>query len=361
MMKVDSTANSSMEFQILKGAVENTNEAFVTIDHKSTVVFFNKAAEDMFGFTRDEMIGQDLGMLLTPMCQEGHQIAVERYIETRKPTLIGHETELTVARKNGETFPASISFSVADVSGKLFFTGIIRDLTETKALQDKIIQSERLAALGQTVAEITHEIKNPLMLIGGFARRLQKKVEDEEDQAKLKIITEEVERLEKLLSELKDLYRSRQLNIEKINISTLLREVVSLSVPKVKGDGVEIIFDSDEEELFVEADKEKLKQVLLNLIKNSLEALPNGGTITVSIKDLKDKVEVLVADTGEGIPQKIQEKIFSPFFTTKDHGTGLGLCITKRIIEDHPGSSFCLESKEGDGTEVTIGLCRCRP
>lgn len=92
-----------------------------------------------------------------------------------------------------------------------------------------------------------------------------------------------------------------------------------------------------------------------------MEALPNGGTISISTRGMDDRVEILVADTGEGIPKEIQERVFSPFFTTKKHGTGLGLCISKRIIDDHAGSSFALESKEGEGTGVTIGLCRRNP
>ena len=121
---------------------------------------------------------------------------MNRFVETRKPVLIGHESELKVPKKDGTTFPASISFSVSEVDGELYFTGIIRDLTEKKVLENQVIQSERLAALGQAVAEISHEIKNPLIMIGGFARQLQKKVSDEKDSTKLQIITEEVERLQ---------------------------------------------------------------------------------------------------------------------------------------------------------------------
>lgn len=363
MTKDDDTAGGSgtMEFEVLKGAVENTNEAFVTIDHESTVILFNKAAERMFGYTRDEVIGRDLGMMLTPMCQDSHQQAVTRYTKTRQATLIGHESELSVTRKNGEIFPASVSFSVAEVDGKLFFTGIIRDLTETKILQAKLIQSERLAALGQAVAEIIHEIKNPLIMIGGFARQLLKKATDAKGRAKLKIITAEIERLENLLTGLKDFYRSRQLNLEQIDVSKLLREVVSLTLPKAKDGNIDIALEHRNNDLFIEGDRGKLKQVLLNLVKNSMEALPNGGTISISAKGMDDKVEILIADTGEGIPKEIRERVFAPFFTTKKHGTGLGLCISKRIIDDHAGSSFALESREGEGTEITISLCRCKP
>jgi len=161
------------ELVILKQAVENTNEAFVTIDRHHRVYVFNHAAERIFGYRRQEVVGHDLGVIMSPACSRNHRGAVQRYVESRIPSRIGHETEITATRKNGETFPASISFSVTQVEGELFFTAIIRDLTETKALQDQVAVSERLAALGKLVAEISHEIKNPLLIIGGLAQQLQ--------------------------------------------------------------------------------------------------------------------------------------------------------------------------------------------
>ena len=131
------------ELTILQGAVQNTNEAFVTIDQDHTVIFFNQAAEKIFGYRREEVIGQNLNSILTPRCSQDHQKAVERYIKTKKPVLIGHETEFIAARKGGEAFPASISFSVSEVEGKLYFTALIRDVTETKTLQEQLLQSER--------------------------------------------------------------------------------------------------------------------------------------------------------------------------------------------------------------------------
>ena len=170
--------NQNQEMVILKNAVENTNEAFVTIDENHKVLFFNKAAEKIFGYTRKEVIGRDLNVIMSPGCSRNHREAVTRYVKTRIPGRIGHETEMSATRKNGDIFPASISFSVTEVSSKLFFTGIVRDMTETRALQEQIMHSERLAALGQLAAEITHEIKNPLMLIGGFAQQLSRVIDD---------------------------------------------------------------------------------------------------------------------------------------------------------------------------------------
>lgn len=356
-MAEETAADIQKQFLILRNAVENTNEAFVTIDQNSTVVFFNKAAEVMFGYSREEVLGRELGKILTPMCRTRHELAVARYVRTSEPTLLGHETELVVARKNGETFPASISFSQADIDGNLYFTGLIRDLSGTRSLEKQLVQNERLAALGQTVAEINHEIKNPLIMIGGFARQLLKKNTDEQDQAKLAIIVEEVTRLEHLLSGLKDLYRPPQLNLEQVSVNELLGEVVDLARAYSGGKGVEIILAAADD-VVIEVDREKIEQVLLNLVKNGIEATPPGGKIVISTRVGEKRIEVEVTDTGEGIPEEIKKRIFLPFFTTKKQGTGLGLCISKRIIEDHPGSSFKLDSEEGKGTVATIGFRR---
>ena len=356
-MAEETAAETQKKFIILKNAVENTNEAFVTIDENSTVIFFNKAAERMFGYDRAEVLGHDLGVILTPMCRDGHDLAVARYVRTGEATLIGHETELTVVRKNGETFPAAISFSVADIEGQLYFTGLVRDLSDTKNLEDRLAQNERLAALGQTVAEINHEIKNPLIMIGGFARQLLKKATAEKDRAKLTIIVDEVTRLERLLDGLKELYKTPQLNLAVISLNELLEEVVGLarSYSGAKGIGIHFAPSAD---AVVEVDREKIKQVLLNLMKNGIEATPPGGKVVVGTRVQEKLVEIDVTDTGEGIPEEIKKRIFLPFFTTKEQGTGLGLSISKRIIEDHPGGSFQLDSAEGKGTVATIGFRR---
>ncbi|HEX9714411.1 MAG TPA: ATP-binding protein [Desulfurivibrionaceae bacterium] len=356
-MAEETAAETQKKFIILKNAVENTNEAFVTIDEASTVIFFNKAAEKMFGYDRAEVLGHDLGVILTPMCRDGHDLAVARYVRTGEATLIGHETELTVVRKNGETFPAAISFSVADIEGQLYFTGLVRDLSDTKNLEDRLAQNERLAALGQTVAEINHEIKNPLIMIGGFARQLLKKATAEKDRAKLTIIVDEVTRLERLLDGLKELYKTPQLNLAVISLNELLEEVVGLARSYSGGKGIGIHF-APSADVVVEVDREKIKQVLLNLMKNGIEATPPGGKVVVSTRVQEKLVEIDVTDTGEGIPEEIKKRIFLPFFTTKEQGTGLGLSISKRIIEDHPGGSFQLDSAEGKGTVATIGFRR---
>jgi len=341
---------------ILKHAVESTVEGFVTIDEHHQVVFFNKAAENIFGYTRDEVVGKDLNAIMSPSCSENHRESVARYVKTRIPSRIGHETEMLATRKSGETFPVLISFSVTEVNGKLFFTGIVRDLTETKKLQKQIIRSERLAALGQSIAEITHEIKNPLMLIGGFAQQLSRTIKDEKGHQKLHIIIQEVERLERLLAELREFYVPPSIASERIDIEDLQEETLSMVRKECSENNVKIELQVDKAARFVEGDRNKLKQVLLNLIKNSVDAMEQGGTLSITARPAGENVEITIVDEGCGIPEAEKEKIFSPFYTTKSHGTGLGLSISKRIIEEHKGGSLHVESEEGKGTTFTITL-----
>ncbi len=358
----DNAHKEPRELGILKGAVENTNEAFVTIDEDHTVIFFNKAAEAMFGYSRQEVIGRDLGIILGPRCRENHRQAVARFLKTRNPRLIGHESEFIANRKNGETFPALISFSVAEIEGRLFFTGIVRDVTETKALQERIARSERLAGLGQVVAEITHEIKNPLVMIGGFARQLMGTARDDETLTKLNLIAEEVQRLESLLGELRDLYARRDLVIGKLDVNDLLREIYSLASDDCQAKDIRVNLDTQTGPAFVQGDRSRLKQVFLNLVKNGIEAMAKGGNLSIQSTLFEDKVEIAISDNGPGISEALKEKLFTPFFTTKKQGTGLGLCLSKRIIEDHPEGSITLTSQEKKGTvvRITLGLANCK-
>ncbi|MEJ2032280.1 MAG: PAS domain S-box protein [Deltaproteobacteria bacterium] len=343
------------ELTILQGAVENANDAFITIDEEHRVLFFNRAAEKMFGYSRQEVLGSDLCLLLAPENHESHPRAVQRYLTTKEPRLIGNETELTAVHRDGKIFPASISFSVSEIDHRTFFTALIRDLTETRELQRQVAQAERLALLGKVVAEITHEIKNPLVMIGGWARRLRRTVREEEARRRLADMIGEVERLEHLLAELRNLYVPRKQVAETIDARELLREAFRLVKADCEERGIAIELVAQGPRPLIMGDREKLLQVLLNLIKNSMEALaPAGGSMLLKITVREAFVDLVVADSGPGIPAELRDKIFTPFFTTKHHGTGIGLSVCKRIIQDHPGSSMILESTEDKGTVVTL-------
>jgi PAS domain S-box-containing protein len=341
------------EVALLQSAVENTNDAFVTIDENHQVHLFNKAAERLFGYSRDEVVGGDLEIIMTPSCSREHRQAVERYVKTRAARRIGSHTEIIATRKNGDSFPADISFSVSELNGKMYFTAILRDLTETKALQEQAARAERLAALGKVVAEITHEIKNPLMMIGGFARQLVGSVQDPKVLEKLKIISQEVGRLENLLQELREYYLPRSLNLEEVDLNVMLHEVHTLVQDDCKRKGIRVDLETEDLPGVVRADPAKLKQVMLNLVTNAIQAMEDGGLLTLRTRVDGDHVEITIADNGCGICADHKDKVFSTFFTTKKQGTGLGLSISKEIVEEHQGT-LTFESEEDQGTVFTL-------
>ncbi len=343
-------------FRILREAVENTNEAFVTIDENHTILFFNKAAERIFGYSREEVIGKDLDTILSPTCRKDHRLAVSRYLATRQPLLIGHETEMQAARKNGEVFPLSISFSVAEIDGRCYFTGIIADLTDTKALREQVSKAERLAALGQIVAEITHDMKGPLLVIGAYARQVLRAMADEKIIPKLKTVISEVERMERLLAEVNEYYLPRKMNVVRFDMNALLEEVCTETRQASEGQALQIECRIDPQPALVEGDKDKWKQAVMNVVKNGIEAMGAGGKIIMKSAQRNGRIHVEIADTGRGIAEENLGRIFTPFFTTKTGGTGLGLPICKRIVEEHPGSSIDLTSEEGKGTVVKLAL-----
>ena len=343
------------EILILRSAVESTNEGFITIDQDHTVVFYNKGAEKIFGYRAEEVLGRDLDLILTPDCAPDHYEAVKRYLETKRPKKIGHIAELIATRRSGEKFPVNISFSTFELEGRIYFTAIITDLTEIKELQERAKRMERLALLGRVVAEIAHEIKNPLMMIGGFANQVLRNIKEEKNKKKLGIIIDEVERLENLLARLKEYYSPPPSVSDRINISKIIKDISSLIKGELEDREIILRVDIPEHELYIKGNEEKLRQVIINIMRNGIEAMENGGELHLSLQKKGDLVEIRITDTGRGIPENIQDKIFLPFFTTKSGGSGLGLGISKKIVEDHNGS-LSFKTKEGEGTTFIIRL-----
>lgn len=352
----DHTGGEDKQHLLLKHAVENTNDAFVTIDANHKVLFFNKAAEKIFGYSRDEVLEHDLDVIMAPDCSRNHREAVARYIKTKVPGRIGHESEIMAKRKNGDTFPAAISFSVTELAGKYYFTAIVRDLTETRALQAQIMKTERLAVLGQFVAEVSHEIKNPLMMIGGFAQQLGRATKNPKSRKKLHIMGEEIRRLEKLLADLREFYLPKTPASHAVDLKHLLEGIISLVKEDCEAKNIPIRLNVEDGARMVIGDRDRLNQVFLNLIKNAMDAMAQGGMLFLTSRNSENRIDVTVRDEGCGISEEEREKIFSPFYTTKRDGTGLGLCISKRIIEEHEGGRFSLESEKGKGSAFTISL-----
>ncbi|MBI1919769.1 MAG: GAF domain-containing protein [Geobacter sp.] len=226
--------------------------------------------------------------------------------------------------------------------------------------RDRLLQGEKLAMLGEMAASIAHELKNPLVSIGGFARRLGKKTAQGSAEWKYAdIITREVERLEQMLTDILIFSRKKVVSSAKCDVAEIIEEALAILSDQVQKSGVAIGKDIPAERMFVKGDSKQLKQVFLNLIANSLQAMPGGGRLGISLEqgtlDDAPAISVRLADTGGGIQLELLNRIFDPFFTTKDHGTGLGLPIVQAIVSNH-GGKLRINNQPGVGVEFTVLL-----
>jgi signal transduction histidine kinase/type II secretory pathway pseudopilin PulG len=222
--------------------------------------------------------------------------------------------------------------------------------------QERLLRSERFAAVGEAAAYVSHEIKNPLMVIGGLASQVERRLPDDPAaQEKMRIIQNEVRRLESFLGELRDFLRPAQPSKQQIDLNQVIQEVKALMGDAIKEKGVSLVDRLDPNLPLIQADPNQLKQVLLNLVTNALEATEDQGTILVSSGAKDAQVWFAVQDTGKGMAEAVQEKIFHPFYTTKDKGTGLGLAVINKIITDHHGT-ITVDSVAGSGSTFTVRL-----
>ena len=232
-----------------------------------------------------------------------------------------------------------------------------RDKTGRELLgaQEKLIRSARFAAIGEAAARLSHEIKNPLMLMGGFANQVRRHLPQEgADAEKLGIIESEAKRLEALLNEVRDFTRPAPPQIEPHDLGETLAESLALMAGAMESRGIAVVTDVSPALGAVPHDASRIKQVLLNLFKNAGEAMDGGGTLTVTAAPVGDRVRLSVTDTGGGIPEAMRARVFDPFCTTKESGTGLGLTVCQRIVEDHHGDIRFATSEKG--TTFTIEL-----
>lgn len=283
---------------------------------------------------------------------------LEQAVETGNVAKVEHEHKNQVGEK---IYFEVNAYPLKDNNGRVGrVIHLSRDVTHRKlaeeALKERVLRSEHLAAMGQLVAEISHEIKNPLMMIGGFARQLFKPVDEETKNQKLTIITEQVERLEKLLAGLREFYLQKPPAIQSFNVIKALEKVLSLVKNECAKKNIHTSLTMTDKELVVNWDPDKLEQVLLNIIMNSIESMDNGGNLSIRAGLSGEKVDITIEDNGSGISKEHMDKVFECLYTTKTYGTGLGLCISKKYIDEHDGSVLAIESEEDKGTKTIISL-----
>jgi PAS domain S-box-containing protein len=347
--------------QELNNIFESISDLMYINGSDYTIKKINRAVAEKIGKPQEEIIGRKCYEIFHGMDGPWELCPHHKTIATNKP-FVGEVDDPNL----GGTFLISSS-PLFDKHGALTGTvHIARDVSEIKKLKEKFISIERMAALGEMAAKVAHEIRNPLLSIGGFARRLEKRL-DTDLREHAKIIVDEVRRLEGILNNTLSFVKSTMTERREVTAADLINDIATLLEPAVNERGNVLKREVDHTvQLMINYDR--VKEAILNLISNANHATENG-TISVrvyresifSVPDLlghraeEQEAIVEIQDTGYGIKEEDLGRIFDPFFTTRPTGTGLGLSITKRIIEEH-GGRIEVESKVGSGTTFRINL-----
>jgi PAS domain S-box-containing protein len=373
-ISMDITERKQMEEQEIAGReraeswfqslIDTTQDAVVSIDRESRIGLFNPAAQRIFGYSRAEVRGQKIGTLMVEPHASEHDGYIARYEWTGERHAIGRIRTVAALRKSGEVFPAEVSLTrvAGDGSDDVRYVAFIRDISEKARLQEQAIESERLAAIGAIAATLAHEIGNPLngmyLTIQLLERRLARygDVLEESVSTTLRALAKEITRLNQLLVEFRSLSRREKYSFRPTALAAVVAEVLEIEASYYTALGVHVeqIFPQDLPSVM--ADGEKLQQAVLNLCKNAVEAMPNGGTITLRGRNFGEQVVLEVMDTGLGIPDEVD--IFEPFATTKTWGSGLGLVIVRQIVAAH-GGTIKYTSERGKGTAFRLTLPAC--
>jgi len=330
----------------------------ITMDADGEIITFNRKAEEIL----DTPAGQALGSTPTEIWGQSNSVTrlLAESLSKRSPI---SDQEIQWPGKTGEDRILELNTAlVQEENGRVIgLLALFHDLTEKKALEVKVRRADRLAAMGTLAAGLAHEIKNPLTAVRAFVQMLPEKHDKEVFREKFdRIVPRELDRVNELLENLLDLVRTPKLKIAPLNITECVDYVLETLEPEIQSRSIIVKRFADDEGLQVHADNSYLNRALYNIALNAVQAMPDGGTLTVEttanpVPGKKHLADIRISDTGTGIPQEHTKDIFNPFFTSKEKGTGLGLAITNKIIEDQ-GGTILVESERGEGTTFTVTL-----
>ena len=355
----------------LDGILQATVDGVVVSDSHGIIEAFNPAAECMFEYSADEVVGRNVAMLMPGHHAGRHDSYMQHYLETGERHIIGIGRELTGRRSNGSEFPIHLSLGTVTIANDRLFIATIRDISEQKAVEeslqmqrDNLAHAGRISTLGEMASGIAHEINQPLTAIATYAQVAQRMLKAENiDVAKqkrlLETIAEQAVRASDVIKRLRSFSRRQASEMRPFDVNEAIRRTVRLASIDASTLAPRFETPGAEEGLYVIGDQIQIEQVLLNLVRNAMEALmenPLDNRVVRLTTQLNDDgyVTIGVADNGPGIPSRVIDNIFEPFFSTKDDGTGLGLPISASIIEAHRGR--LIAANTGRGTEFCFRL-----
>nr|WP_207719737.1 MULTISPECIES: PAS domain-containing protein [Bacillus] len=337
---------SRERYQLL---IQNSIDTLAVI-HNDKWVFMNESGISLFeAETYEDLIGKNVYDQLHPCDHDG--------VKQRIQNIINRKTESEIIKQSWFTFKNRLIYTEMVCIPTTFFGEtavqvILRDISERKQTEELMLKSEKLSIAGQLAAGIAHEIRNPLTAIKGFLQLMKPTMEENEHY--FEIVFSELSRIELILSELLMLAKPQQNAVkERVNLKKIISEVTALLETQANLKGIFIKTDYEHDSMYINGDQNQLKQVFINLIKNAVESMPDGGTVHIIMTEDEYSVNVTVKDEGDGIPENVLKRIGEPFLTTKEKGTGLGLMVTFNLIKNHQGA-IQVDSKPDRGTAFHI-------
>jgi two-component system, LuxR family, sensor kinase FixL len=349
----------------LQSILDTVPEAMIVIDERGLMQSFSSAAERLFGYSAPEVLGKNVNMMMPAPYRESHDGYIARYLRTGEKRIIGIGRVVVGQRKDGSTFPMELAVGEMTSGRMRFFTGFIRDLTERQKaearlqeLQSELVHVSRLTALGEMASALAHELNQPLSAIANYlkgSRRLLEKmsgpqavvIEEALDKA-----AEQSLRAGQIIRRLRDFVARGETERRIESLTKLIEEASALALVGAKDHGVRVTYAFDPRLDSVLADKVQIQQVVLNLVRNAIESMEESERrdLAVSTERGNDGMAIVkIADTGTGIAPEIASQLFQPFVTTKSQGLGVGLSISRTIVESH-GGRIWVEPSPGGGT-----------
>jgi two-component system sensor kinase FixL len=350
----------------LRSILDTVPDAMIVVDGNGIMQLFSAAAERMFGFTEQEAIGKNVSDLMPNPDHARHDSYLARYRSSGERHIIGIGRIVTGKRRDGTTFPMHLTIGEMQSGGEPYFTGFVRDLTEhqqTQArlqeLQSELVHVSRLSAMGEMASALAHELNQPLAAISNYMKGSRRLLSQSEDPNTKKIesamdrAAEQALRAGQIIRRLRDFVSRGESEKLDESLSKLIEEAGALGLSGAREQNVQLRFNLKPEFDRVLVDRVQIQQVLVNLFRNALEAMaqsPRRELIVSNERVADDMIEIAVSDTGSGFQDDVKPNLFQTFFTTKETGMGVGLSISRSIIEAHGGRMSAESNPSGGAT-----------
>ena len=360
------TRNALAREAHLQSILDTVPEAMIVIDDHGIMQSFSSAAERLFGCSASQAVGQNVSILMPEPYRGNHDGYLHRYMTTGERRIIGIGRVVVGKRIDGSTFPMELAVGEMKSGTQRFFTGFIRDLTErqqTEArlqeLQSELVHISRLTAMGEMASTLAHELNQPLAAIANYLKGSQRMLEGDSDEKSVTLrdalnkAADQAMRAGHIIRRLRDFVSRGESERRVENITKLAEEASALALVGVKDRGIRVQFQFDPTVDLVLADRVQVQQVMLNLIRNAMDAMETAPVreLVVAVAPVEGNlVRISVSDSGSGIAPEIAEQLFQPFVTTKRQGMGVGLSISRTIIEAHGGRIWAEANASGGTT-----------